>query len=63
MANDLINLGCIPRKTLVLKFPNESTVPKQLIKHFIRGYMDGDGCISTYYKKRKERKRRIFPVK
>lgn len=60
MANDLINLGCIPRKTLVLKFPNENAVPKQLIKHFIRGYMDGDGCISTYYKVRKGRKSTIF---
>lgn len=56
MANDLIKLGCIPRKSLVLKFSNENIVPKQLIKHFIRGYMDGDGCISTYMKLRKNRK-------
>lgn len=50
MANDLIKLGCIPRKSLVLKFPTEEIVPSKLINHFIRGYMDGDGCISTYYK-------------
>lgn len=60
MANDLIKLGCIPRKSLVLKFPNEDIVPKDLIRHFIRGYMDGDGCISTYMKLRKDRKTPIF---
>lgn len=43
MANDLIRLGCILRKSLVLKFP--SIVSQNLIRHFIRGYMDGDGCI------------------
>ena len=42
MCNDLINLGCIPNKTKVLQFPN---IPKNLYKHFIRGFMDGDGCI------------------
>jgi len=60
MANDLINLGCIPRKSLVLKFPAESIVPKQLYNHFIRGYMDGDGCISTHMKIIKERKNPLF---
>ncbi|HAR84094.1 MAG TPA: hypothetical protein DCR69_00020 [Clostridium sp.] len=56
MANDLINLGCIPRKSLVLKFPDENIVPRQLINHFIRGYLDGDGCISTYVMLKKGRK-------
>lgn len=56
MANDLIKLGCIPKKSLVLKFPAENIVPKDLMRHFIRGYMDGDGCISTYMKLRKNRK-------
>lgn len=51
LANDLIKLGCIPRKSLVLKFPTEDQVPNHLIHHFIRGYFDGDGCIS--YRKRK----------
>lgn len=60
MANDLINLGCIPRKSLVLKFPNEDIVPKQLIKHFIRGYMDGDGCISTHMRLGKGKKTPIL---
>lgn len=60
MANDLIKLGCVPRKSLVLKFPSEKIMPCELIKHFIRGYMDGDGCISTYKKARKNRKSLVF---
>ena len=43
--NDLIKLGCIPRKSLILKFPKNTQVPKDLIHHFIRGYVDGDGSI------------------
>ena len=43
--HDLIKLGCIPNKSLVLKFPTEDQVPEELIRHFIRGYFDGDGCI------------------
>ena len=46
MKSDLIKLGCTPKKSLTLIFPNENQVPKNLIKHFIRGYFDGDGCIS-----------------
>lgn len=43
----LNNYGCTPRKSLTLKFPDESIFKsKDLIRHFIRGYFDGDGCIS-----------------
>lgn len=45
MANDLINLGCIPNKSLTLEFPTEERLPKYLLHHFMRGYFDGDGCI------------------
>ena len=45
-CNDLINLGCVPNKSLILKFPTENQVPKELQKHFIRGYFDGDGYLS-----------------
>lgn len=44
---DLINLGCTPNKTYTLKFPTKDIVPKQYMRDFIRGYFDGDGCIST----------------
>lgn len=43
MANDLIRLGCIPRKSLYLStIPN---IPQEFIYDFIRGFADGDGCI------------------
>jgi intein/homing endonuclease len=44
MKEDLIKHGCIPRKSLVLKFPK--TVPIKLLSHFLRGNFDGDGCIT-----------------
>ena len=47
IAQDLINLGCTQCKSLILKFPTEKQVPKYLIHHFMRGYFDGDGCISA----------------
>lgn len=48
LTMDLIKLGCMPNKSLKLEFPNINQVPKHLLKHFIRGYVDGDGCIGTY---------------
>lgn len=43
----LISLGCVPNKSLILTFPDESIFSdKSLIRHFIRGYWDGDGCLS-----------------
>lgn len=45
ICEDLIKLGCTPRKSLTLTFPTEEQVPKELIPHFIRGYLDGDGCV------------------
>ena len=51
--NVLNNYGCTPRKSLTLKFPDESIFiesdkysKEELIRHFIRGYVDGDGCLS-----------------
>ena len=47
MWNILNNYGCTPKKSLTLKFPNVSIfASKKLVKHFIRGYVDGDGCLS-----------------
>src|SRR5690606_6778822 len=45
LCNSLISLGCGPRKSqLGMQFPN---LPKHLIHHFIRGFFDGDGCITV----------------
>lgn len=43
--DDLINLGCVEKKSLILQFPTENQVPYYLLNHFIRGYFDGDGSI------------------
>ncbi len=45
LYEDLISLGLTPNKSLTIKFPNISLVH---LKHFIRGYFDGDGCV--YFK-------------
>lgn len=48
--NVLNNYGCIPNKSLYLKFPNINIFKShELIRHFLRGYFDGDGCI-TFHK-------------
>jgi intein-encoded DNA endonuclease-like protein len=46
LKENLIKLGCTPKKSLILEFPTEEQVPKKFHSHFIRGYFDGDGCIS-----------------
>ena len=45
MSKSLAKLGCIQKKSLVLTFPQN--LPTNLVKHFMRGYFDGDGCISV----------------
>lgn len=48
----LNNYGCTPKKSLTLKFPEVSIFENEnLIKHFIRGYFDGDGCLSRHVNK------------
>lgn len=42
-------LGCHSKKSLSLEFPDY--IPDELLKHFIRGYFDGDGCIYLKDKK------------
>lgn len=45
--NTLINLGCFPKKSLTLKFPVLSIFKEyNLVYPFIRGYVDGDGCLT-----------------
>lgn len=54
MGNDLIKLGCVPAKSLILQFPTYNQVPEHLIHHFIRGFFDGDGCIGSSMPKRED---------
>ena len=52
--NKLNELGCTPNKSLTLKFPKCVFNEKQeLIRHFLRGYFDGDGCLSFRDKEHK----------
>lgn len=45
MCKTLVNLGCGPRKSqLGMQFPD---IPEHLIHHFIRGFFDGDGCVTV----------------
>lgn len=47
LHDTLNNYGCVPNKSLILQFPNINIFKsKELIKHFIRGYWDGDGCLT-----------------
>ena len=43
MCKDLMKAGVTERKSLICKFPS---IKEELYSHFIRGYFDGDGCIS-----------------
>jgi len=45
MSKDLQKLGCFINKTHKLSFPTENQVPDRLVKHFMRGYFDGDGSV------------------
>lgn len=49
ISERLISLGCIANKSLALNFPSLKQMPNHLIRHFIRGYFDGDGslCLSV----------------
>lgn len=56
VCKQVISHGCIPKKSLILQFP--TTVPNELIHHFLRGYSDGDG---TIYKNRLQKTKNSKP--
>ena len=60
IVDDLIKLGCPPRKTFKITFPSEEIVPNNLINHFLRGYLDGDGSISGSVRKSKSKFRQNY---
>lgn len=43
MYNDLLALGGMPNKSNVIGFP---TIPVELLVHFVRGFVDGDGTLA-----------------
>lgn len=64
--NDLINLGCLVNKSRVgMNFP---TLSNEMLSHFIRGFLDGDGSIiykevSYKYKRKSTYKLSYIPNK
>ena len=49
MKCDLIKHGCVQKKSFLIKFPNFIDINQY--KHFIRGYFDGDGCLTIPQKR------------
>jgi len=43
LANDLINLGCVPKKSNILSAPK---IKRKFFESFLLGFFDGDGSIS-----------------
>lgn len=44
MGKDLIKWGCVPNKSLILKYPEK--LDEKFFGSFLCGYFDGDGCLS-----------------
>lgn len=42
-SQHLVDKGCVPNKTKKIEFPK---INKSLVRHFIRGFFDGDGSIT-----------------
>lgn len=51
--NDLLKLGLTPKKSKTLKLPY---MPEKYFCHFVRGYFDGDGCVTFGFFKKPGRK-------
>lgn len=47
LHDSLIKLGVVPRKTHIIKYPD--FLSEEMHRHFIRGVLDGDGCIHKPY--------------
>ncbi|MFR4451602.1 MAG: LAGLIDADG family homing endonuclease [Ruminococcus sp.] len=43
LCQSLNNIGMVPNKSLTLEFPD---INPSFYSHFIRGYFDGDGCVT-----------------
>ena len=48
LVNSLLRCGCKYHKSLGIEFPSEDVLEQSLIRHFIRGYFDGDGGLSGF---------------
>jgi DNA-binding transcriptional regulator WhiA len=46
LYDSLERAGCIRQKGAYIRLPKEDILPKSLVRHFVRGYFDGNGCFS-----------------
>jgi len=60
ICETLSKQGCPQAKSFILKYPE--WLPNDLNSHFIRGYFDGDGCL-TFRKKQREWKWSLVSTK
>mgnify|MGYP001585093643 CR=1 FL=1 len=44
LCENIQELGCVPNKSKIIQLPN---IPENMFRHFLRGYFDGDGCITS----------------
>jgi len=51
VSADLERHGATSRKSATLKFPTH--LPTDILKHFVRGHFDGDGCLYFRYQNNK----------
>lgn len=60
--SDLLRLGFISNKSKILKFPH---IPNFYLRHFVRGYFDGDGNIlfKNYFRKSRDKFKYYFATK
>ena len=60
LSNRCLKIGLVPKKSLVLNFPSENIIPNESLCHFVRGYFDGDGCLTKVYNNHATRYRVII---
>ncbi|MEX0917091.1 MAG: LAGLIDADG family homing endonuclease [Candidatus Paceibacterota bacterium] len=54
LYDSLVKHGLHPKKSLTIKMPE---IPDLFLKDFVRGYFDGDGCVSIEYGNGKKRQK------
>lgn len=59
LAAALITHGCTPAKSMTIRLPR---LDPSLMRHFLRGYFDGDGCFSYSKPKARRSVRGIFKI-
>lgn len=60
LKKNFSTLGIVPRKSLILEYPNN--IPNHLHRHLIRGYFDGDGSIYIRNRKSKHKTKKEIGI-